>query len=153
MIDHLCNFRDKRALRKTRCSKGIVGLLQLIPNGFKWSRLVYGRAGGERCVVTGSAPIGIICPFNLSEVRAEFTSDCQIRITQGKSGTDTWVLRSLAFTSIPRGARAGLYPLLNLNSMESPIGPNSERGYFAPLEELIDGRRMNLQKLGYFFYR
>lgn len=35
---------------------------------------------------------------------------------------------SLAFTSILRGARAGLYPLLNLNSMESPIGPNSERG-------------------------
>jgi hypothetical protein len=49
--------------------------------------------------------------------------------------------------------RAGLYPFLNLNSMESPIGPNSERGYFAPLEELIDSRRMNLQKLGHFFYR
>jgi hypothetical protein len=50
------------------------------------------------------------------------------------------------------GARAGLYPLLNLNSMESPIGPNSERGYFAAFEELIDSRRMNLQKLGNFFY-
>jgi hypothetical protein len=59
---------------------------------------------------------------------------------------------SLAFTSILRRARAGLYPLLNLNSVESPIGPNSERGYFAAPEELIDSRRMNLQKVGHFFY-
>lgn len=59
---------------------------------------------------------------------------------------------SLALTSVLRGVRAGFHPLLDLNSMEPPIGPNSEGGYFAALEQLIDSRRMNFQILGHFFY-
>ena len=47
---------------------------------------------------------------------------------------------------------AELYPFLDLNSVEPPIGPNPERGYFAPFEQLINSRRMNFQKLGHFLY-
>jgi hypothetical protein len=91
-------------------------------------------------------------PFLFIRVHAEFTSDCQFPDYPRQKSVGHVRLGSLALTFILMGARAGLYPLLNLNSMESPIGPNSERGYFAAFEELIDSRRMNLQKLGNFFY-
>jgi hypothetical protein len=90
-------------------------------------------------------------PFVLSEVQADFTSDYRLGLSSAKGGADTTIM-PLAFTSILRGAHAGLYPLLDLNSVEPPIGPNSERGYFAAFEQLINGRRMNFQKLGHFFY-
>jgi hypothetical protein len=102
--------------------------------------------------VAGSAPIEIVCPFILSGSRRVYIG-LSVPNYLGQKSVGHVRLCSLGFTSILRAARARLYPFFNLNSMESPIGPNPERGYFAPLEELIDSRRMNLQKLGHFFYR
>jgi hypothetical protein len=87
--------------------------------------------------VADSAPIEIVCAFILSGSRRVYIG-LSVPDYPGQKSVGHVRLCSLAFTSILRAARAGLYPLLNLNSMESPIGPNSERGYFAALEELID---------------
>jgi hypothetical protein len=99
------------------------------------------------------APIGIVCLFVLLEIHAEFRSDHQFQLIPDKRAPrNCAIVSSLTFTSSVRGTRARFYPLLDLNSMEPPIGPNSERGYFVALEQLIDGRRMNFQVLGHFFY-
>jgi hypothetical protein len=83
---------------------------------------------------------------------AQFISDPWFPFTREKKAAWNYAfVSSLTFTSIIRGTRARFYPLLDLNSMEPPIGPNSERGYFAALEQLINGRRMNFQILGHFF--
>jgi hypothetical protein len=91
-------------------------------------------------------------PFRFFRAQAEFGSDYRFRFAQRKKAARNVRRRCLAFTSILKGARAGLYPLLDLNSVEPPIGPNPEGGYFAAFEQLINGRRMNFQKLGHFFY-
>lgn len=58
----------------------------------------------------------------------------------------------LTLTSIFGCTGAGFYPFLDLNKMETPIGPDSERGYFAALEQLVNSRRMNFQKFGYLVH-
>jgi hypothetical protein len=90
------------------------------------------RAGGEQWLGHRS----VASAFSFFQ---RFTPSLHRVTTSGLPGTKKrpWtcaIVRSLTFTSIIGGTRARFYPLLDLNSMEPPIGPHSERGYFAALE-------------------
>jgi len=56
----------------------------------------------------------------------------------------------LAQTSLVRHLHAGFQPFLDRNTIEAPISPDSERGQLTPLDQSVDSRPMDLQKVCHF---